>query len=174
VEATVGPDRQVCVVELRHRETGDSWQPIDGRVRATMSAPRERVRYGDELLVEGQWARVPAPGNPGQYDWQAALARKRIHGLLRVRAFDGLVVLRHGRGNLVLDAVFRLRQRWVRLIQEHFEPRDAGLLLALLLGERAEIDEELKDAFIETGTMHLVPTQMGRKYQAAPSGHVTL
>ena len=29
----------------------------------------------------------------------------------------------------------------VRLIQEHFEPRDAGLLLALLLGERAEIDE---------------------------------
>ena len=79
-------------------------------------------------------------------------------GVPNARAFG-----RHGQGNPVLAAVFRLRQRWVRLIQEYFEPQDAGLLLALLLGERAEIDENLKEAFQTTGTIHLVPTQMGRK-----------
>ncbi len=155
-EALLGPDRQVCVVALRHRRTGQGWQPVTGRVRVAIHAPEQRLRYGDEVLVEGEWFKVPAPGNPGQYDWQAALARKRIHGLLRVRSFDGLVVLRHGQGNPVLAAVFRLRARWARLIQEHVEPRDAGLLLALLLGERAEIEEELHEAFRTTGTIHLL------------------
>lgn len=173
-DATIDPDRQVCVVALRHRKTAHGWQPISGRVRATIHAPKQLLRYGDEILVEGQWSAVPGPGNPGQYDWKAALARKRIHGLLRVRPYDGLVVLRQEQGNLMLAAVFRLRQRWVRLIQEHFAPRDAGLLLALLLGERTEIDEDLKEAFIHTGTIHLLPTQMRRKCEAAPASHVTI
>ncbi|OGX29291.1 MAG: DNA internalization-related competence protein ComEC/Rec2 [Omnitrophica WOR_2 bacterium RIFCSPHIGHO2_02_FULL_67_20] len=156
VEARIGPDRQVCVVALRHRKASQDWQPIAGRVRATIHSPRQLVRYGDEVVVEGQWSRVPAPGNPGQYDWQAALARKRIHGLLRVRPFDGVAVLRGRQGNPVLAAVFRLRERWERLIRAHFNARDAGLLLGLLLGQRAEIDEELKEAFVNTGTVHLL------------------
>lgn len=172
-EARVDPDRQVCVVELRHRETTHGWQPIRGWVRATIPTSKERLRYGDELLVEGLWSRVPSPGNPGQYDWNAALARTRIHGLLRVRPFDGLLVLRRGQGNPVLAAVFRLRERWVRLIQAHCSSRDAGLLLALLLGERAEIDEALRQAFIETGTMHPLATQCRGKAQDSSASHVT-
>lgn len=174
VKAMENPERQVCVLELRHwqatqgpstalkvsphhksDDVGLHWQPIQGRVRATVNAPQELLRYGDEVLVEGQWSSVPAPGNPGQYDWKAALKRKHIHGLLRVRPFDGLIVLRQGQGNPVLDAVLRLRQRWERLIQVHFDTRDAGLLLGLVLGQRAQIDEELKEAFQATGTIHL-------------------
>ncbi len=150
------PDRQVCVVALRHQKTAQGWQPICGRLRAAIHSPKQLVGYGDEVLVEGEWSNVPAPSNPGQYDWQAALARQRVHGLLRVRPFDGLVILRHGQGHPVLAAVFRWRARWARLIQEHFEPRDAALLLALLLGERAQIDEGLKEAFQTTGTVHLL------------------
>ncbi len=150
------PARQVCVVRLLHARSDTGWQPMAGRLSVTVQDPREPLAYGDEIIAEGLWSRVPAPGNPGQYDWQAALARKRIHGLLRVRPFDGLVVLRQRQGNPVLAAVFRLRERWVRLIQAYFEPRDAGLLLALLLGERTEIDKELKEAFVNTGTIHLL------------------
>jgi competence protein ComEC len=147
------------VLRLQHVRTTDGWRPVAGRVRVRVHQPRAPVEYGDELLVEGEWSRVPAPGNPGQYDWKAALARKRIHGLLRVRPFDGLVVLRSGQGNPVLAAVFRLRQRWDALIRAHFNARDAGLLLGLLLGQRAEIDEILTDAFIETGTVQSLATQ---------------
>ena len=172
-EAPVDPDRQVCVLALRHRETAHGWQPVDGRVRTTVHSPRELLRHGDEIVVEGQWSRVPAPGNPGQYDWQAALARKRIHGLLRVRPYDGLVVLRRGQGNFILAAVFRLRQRWERLIRAHFSRRDAGLLLGLLLGQRAEIDEDLKEAFTTTGTIHPLATQCRGKTENPSESDVT-
>ncbi len=151
--------RAVGVIRLLHWRGAGGWQPLAGRLRAHVQQPRVALTYGDELLLEGEWSHVPSPGNPGQYDWRAALVRRRIHGLLRVRPYDGLVVLRQGQGNPVLAAVFRLRARWVRLIQEHFKPRDAGLLLALLLGERTEIDEELKEAFTTTGTIHSLATQ---------------
>ena len=149
-------DRQTCVVAVRHVRTAAGWRRRQGRVRATIVQPRTPLRYGDEILVDGTWAQVPAPGNPGQYDWRAALARQRVHGLVQVRPFDGLVVLRHGQGHAVLAAVCRLRRRWARLIRTHFSPRDAGLLLGLLLGQRAKIDDELEDAFRTTGTIHLL------------------
>ena len=153
--------RLTGVLKLQHVRTGDEWRAVNGRVRATfhgrhLTSSWEPLRYGDELLVEGEWSRVPAPGNPGQYDWREALARRRIHGLLRVRSFDGVVVLRHGQGHPVLAAVFRLRRRWERLIRDAFSPRDAGLLVSLLLGQRAALDPQLRKSFVATGTVHLL------------------
>jgi len=150
------PEPQVCVIRLRHVRTTDGWEPLAGQVRAAFHDPRVPLAYGDEVLVEGEWSRVPSSGNPGQYDWRAALARQRIYGLLRVRPFHGLVVLQHDRGTPWVAAAVRLRQRWQRLIQEHFNDRDAGLLVSLLLGQRVALDEDLKDAFVETGTVHLL------------------
>jgi competence protein ComEC len=155
------PERQAFVLSLSHANTRGEWELCRGRVRATIEEIRpltgsDLLRYGDELLVEGEWSRVPSPGNPGQYDWRASLARQHIHGLVRIRPFDGVVILRRGQGPWWIAAVFRLRHRWERLIRESFEPREAGLLLSLLLGQRTQLDERLKDAFVETGTIHLL------------------
>jgi len=150
------PRGQRCVIGLRHARLGGRWRPLQGRLHAQLAAGAFPVSYGDEVVTEGAWSRVPAPGNPGQYDWRAALARKRIHGLLRVRPFDGLVVLREGQGNPALASAFRLRRRWAALIERHFTPPHAGLLLAALLGARTELDEEIEEAFVTTGTIHLL------------------
>ncbi len=144
------PGRAVCVLRLRHvRDATGTWRPLAGRVRAMLvgSDPTREVAYGDEVLVEGE------------YDWRAALARERIHGMLRVRPFDGLVVLAHGRGAPVLAAVFSLRRRWERLIDATFSVRDAGLLRSLLLGERGPLDARLTRAFVDTGTVHVLASE---------------
>src|SRR3989338_8849031 len=106
--------------------------------------------------MEGVWQRVPAPGNPGQYDGRGSLGRSHIHGLFRARPADGIVVVQSHRGHPLLEAVFHLRARWEALIRQTFNERDAGLLVSLLLGQRVALDEELKDAFVETGTIHLL------------------
>ncbi len=147
---------QVCVLLLRHVRTEEGWQPIAGRVRAMFSGPLTPLAYGDEVLVEGDWSRIPVPGNPGQYDWRAALSRQRIHGKLQVKPSHGLLLLGHDRGRPWVAAVSWLRQRWERLIRERFTEQEAGLLLSLLLGQRVALDERLNDAFIETGTIHLL------------------
>jgi len=152
-----GQPSVLCVIDIRHVRVGQRWQRVPGRLRATLHGARcTPLAYGDEVLLEGRWSRVPPPGNPGQYDWRAALARQRIHGLLRVVASDSVVILRERQGVPWYAAACWLRHRWERLIQEAFAPRDAGLLLSLLLGERVALEQQLKDAFTETGTIHLL------------------
>lgn len=149
-------DLETCVLDLRHVEIDGGWRPIAGRVRATIQQPSVPLAYGDEALIEGRWSRVPSPGNPGQYDWRAALARQHIHGLLRIVPAHRVVVLRHRQGRWWLAAIFHLRHRWEQLIQELADPRDVGVLRSLLLGERVALDDTLRQAFVETGTIHLL------------------
>lgn len=152
------PEPEVCVVRLWHvrAEQEVGWQPMAGRVRVSRIDPLVPLLYGDEVVIEGEWSRVPSPGNPGQYDWRASLARQQIHGRVRAKPHHGIVVLRHGQGEPWLAAVFHLRARWERLIRESFTAEESGLLLSLLLGQRGRLEDALNDAFVETGTVHLL------------------
>jgi len=149
-------DIETCILDVRHAEIDGVWRPIAGRVRATIQQPSVPLAYGDEVLVQGRWSRVPSPGNPGQYDWRAALARQHVHGRLRIAPTHRVTVLRHRQGRWWLAAIFRLHHRWEQLIQGLADPRDVGLWRSLLLGERVAMDDALKQAFVETGTIHLL------------------
>lgn len=157
--ATARGARMTCVVALRHVRAPQGWRPLQGRVRASLTPFQPRLEYGDEILLEGMWSGVPPPGNPGQYDWRAALARQRVHGLVRCRPADGLVILGRHRGHPVLAAAFALRARWASLLRSAFSERDAGLLRSFLLGQRVALDERLNAAFVETGTIHSLARQ---------------
>ncbi len=153
------PERQVCVVRARHVGVQGRWQAATGLIRVRLQAPRLALDYGDEVLLDGRWSAVPPPGNPGQFDWRAALARQRIHTLLSVRPFDGVVRVRSHQGHWWLRGVYALRQRVEHLVQTRFTRYHAGLLRSLLLGQRVALEDDLKRAFVQTGTMHVLARQ---------------
>ena len=183
-------DAVVGVIRLLHVRTAQGWRPVTGRLRATFqntgSDPNREhsrlsrlgsdpaLRYGDEVLADGEWSQVPAAGNPGQYDRRSSLARERIHGLLRIRPFHGVATLRRHQAQPWLEAVFRLRRRWEQLIETSSPPLEAGLLRSLLLGERGPLDQRLKDAFVETGTIHLVARELRRNAQDTLASNLTI
>jgi len=150
------PARQACVVHVRHVRTDDGWRAATGLIRARLREPRVKLAYGDEVVLEGRWSAVPSPGNPGQYDWKAALARQRIHALVSVEPYQGVVRLASGQGQPWFGIISALRRRLETAINAHFHEDHAGLLRSFLLGQRVALDEDLKWAFVETGTMHLV------------------
>ncbi len=144
------------VLALRHRRTGGGWQPLRGRARVSVQAPRTAVRTGQRLVLEGRWTRVPARGNPGLYDLRAALGREGIQALVTVRPFDGIAVLPEP-GHWGWPAhLLALRRRWAARIDEAFDARHAALMHSLVLGRRVALEESLRDAFVQTGTMHLL------------------
>ena len=147
---------QTCVLALRHVEEREQWVPRAGRLRLTLEDPRTALHAGDEVLAEGVWRRVAGPGNPGEYDARGALARQRVHGRLRVRRSDGLLVRRAGQGPWWTRAAAHLRRRW-RAALSACPASAQRLLRPLILGEGAgSMPETLQRAFIETGTMHMV------------------
>jgi competence protein ComEC len=147
---------QVAVIRVRHLKVDQRWAEATGLVRARILQPRIPLAYGDEVVLEGELSRVPSPGNPGQFDWAAALSRHHIHALLSVKPHHALARLRAHQGRRWIEAVYGLRHRLEQLIDGTFAPEHAGLLRSFLLGQRTNLDERLKRAFVETGTIHLL------------------
>ena len=147
---------QRTVVHASHLRLQGDWRCATGLVRVRLRTPRHALQYGDEVLLEGMLSRIPSPGNPGQFDARATLARQGVHAGMAVEPFDGMVRLRRHRGHPVIGTIIRFRHRLERSLREHLDHPHAELLRALLLGQRVALEPRLKRAFVETGTMHLV------------------
>jgi competence protein ComEC len=150
------PEKQVAVLEVAQVRLDGRWRNASGLIRARIPNRAEKISYADELLLEGMLFRPSSCGNPGQYDWKASLARQKIYSILSAPSSSKPVVLSHSAGQLPIKGIIVLRKKLQSIIDRNFDISHAGLLKSLLLGERASLDENLKQAFVETGTMHLL------------------
>ena len=53
-------------------------------------------------------------------------------------------------------AIFNVKQKLHQLTYQHLKPKQAALLSAILLGQRAALSQNIKDSFIQTGTIHIL------------------
>ncbi len=150
------------------------WVRSAARLKLILLDSAVAAAYGDELLIEAAWLRVPAPGNPGQYDQRQALARKHIHGMVRVKPSDTVVILRHDQGLVGGKWLFKWRHRLEQVIGNVFEKREAALLRSFLLGERTDLEDSLEKAFVETGTMHTLARECTKLHRDSITSHATI
>ncbi|HTL69751.1 MAG TPA: DNA internalization-related competence protein ComEC/Rec2 [Candidatus Eisenbacteria bacterium] len=128
---------------------------VRGRVRAYLSSPPSPLAYGDEIVLRGRLELPEGARNPGGFDPRAWL---RLDGV-RAVVYGGKApprVLRHRRGNPAQAAAFGIKRRLSASLDAAFAPREAAFLQALFLGERSGIDEDFKDLFVRTGTLHIL------------------
>jgi competence protein ComEC len=146
-------------VALRAVQRNGQWVPATGTILVFVDDAREvaPLRYGD-LIHFSAVLRVPAPmRNPGAFDWRAWLERQGIHFTATIRRGDAVEVEAHDRGNPVMaTAVWlsRYLERSLRLGLED-EPKLAGALAGMVIGERSEIPTETYKDFQRTGVFHV-------------------
>jgi competence protein ComEC len=146
-------------LEVRAVQRSGQWVPATGTVLVFVSDAREvaPLRYGDLIQFSGV-LRVPeAVRNPGAFDWRGWLERRGVHFTATIRKDDSLEVEAHNRGNPVIALSLRLSrylERSLRLGLED-EPKLAGALVGMVIGERSEIPTETYKDFQRTGVFHV-------------------
>ena len=131
-------------------------QPVSGKVQVFLSQPEAIPQRGETVRLYGQ-LKLPRPQvNPGVFHYGRYLATQHIHALFvaygaksltflqRPPTFWGVRLLDHWRT--------KLRERIRVLFVGDHEP----LYRALILGERKELSGQMRDAFMNTGTIHLL------------------
>ncbi len=137
------------ILILRAEEAGE--RKVNGLVKATVYKPFKSYDYGDRLLLKGKLYR---PYNFGEFDYKKYLATQRIHCLFSGKGKDVEVLSEHR--NLLFSPLFYLRGVLSGIIDKNLSSREASLLKAILLGERFNISPQLKELFINTGTIHIL------------------
>ena len=152
-------ERRKFELEVEAVRRAVDWEPATGRVFVFVSEARpvEPLRYGDRVEFSAI-LRVPPPlRNPGTFDWRAWLERKGIYFIATIRKSDAVTVLEQDRGNPLIAASINMRARFERALRLGLEdePKLAGVLAGMVIGNRSEIPPETYADFQRTGVFHV-------------------
>ena len=119
---------------------------------------------GDTVLVSSDWATVQNSGNPHSFNYARFLQRRGTHFQQFLGADEAVLV-----GRAVASQkgwIDRLHDGSIATLRHYVKDAAAlGILEAMILGYEADFDPELRQAYAETGVIHIV---------AISGGHVAM
>ncbi len=159
--AISAPDQRPdhALVTLRASEVGlpHGTVRVRGKVLLRLRTSFCPIRYGDLLEVEGVLMLPPAQRNPGGFDYREYLRAQGIHAILRCRDLESVHFLGSGSASWLLRSlVYPVRERIVWTVERSFGGDQRAFLKGLLVGARGEIRPELRQAFANTGVVHVL------------------
>ncbi len=134
-------------------ETGE-WRPAEGRLltyqRGTLP------KQGDTLLLRCRINRITSPPNPLAFDYARYMGNRGIFHQAFVRLDEKLLYPFRGRPGIRRQAE-QLRHRCLRILNRHLSNPDAFAVgAALVLGYREALEDELRDAYAQSGAIHIL------------------
>lgn len=112
----------------------------------------DNVRHGNLVQVSGVFSVFERAANPGEFDAFSYYESRGIGG--RVSAESLLIC--DSRCDVFSDALYTLRQSAAEQLFARMDEEDAGLLCAMILGEKAYLPEEEKELYRRTGIGHML------------------
>ena len=149
-------EMSACVVAVEAIRDGSRWRPATGRAAVVMEGPTPDAQPGSRLRVFGRGHRPGPALNPGEPDFRLKARDDRRLSVIRVRGVSSLRVMPAGAWWPTTAAVEWVRRHGVEALRSHLSPARAPLAAALLLGERGGLCRDEADAFLVTGTVHVL------------------
>jgi len=134
------------------------WARIDGTVRVWVGEPVLDLKPGDNIQAFCRLDKFDPPTNPGQFDTAAYLERRNILVGVSIESRDGIKILQSPPAGSLVKLKTRIRQAATSALVGDLPQDDTrrGLLEALLLGYRRDIDSDTYRAFRKTGLLHFI------------------
>lgn len=151
-------ERSVLVINCRQLRDGEQWLDVTGGARVDVSGLASELQVGDEVELLGRLSLPDGPRNVGEFDFAEFLRKQGIHAVLRCRSLESVRFLKRP-DELVAKSRRQLvaaREHCEQLLRDKLSPNTASIALALLLGSRGRMTSQQREAFVESGTMHVL------------------
>lgn len=154
VEGEVG--RLRVLLDLRAIWLQEREVEVAGRARLTLFRPEVVPGYGDRIRGLFTLRRPRGYLNPGGFNYPLYLRTMDVS--LEGWAGEGDALERRGsgEGSMLHGWAYTLRDRMIRAVSQLLPPDQAALLVAITLGERSGIPQRINEAFLGSGTYHIV------------------
>lgn len=139
----------------------DSLQNMSGNLliylkKDTAIYSTSALQYGDLVIVNTKIRAIESPKNPYATDFQQYWHFQNIH-------FQGFIdstaikVVAHNHGNPIIALAQRYQQYFISILKQHLgEGKEWIVGSALLLGSKEAISDDIRNAYIESGAMHIL------------------
>lgn len=112
-----------------------------------------KLEYGDEIILKTTYESPNIARNQGGFDYSQYLKTKNITGNINVEEFR---VIRENKNNIVSTVVNNLRNYLIKNVNEILPEEETGLCIALLLGEKSMLTEDIQESFRNSSLSHML------------------
>ena len=117
---------------------------------------KEEIEFGKKIEMQGTLEPFPFQRNPGEFDYGKYLALNDIQGIVTVKGLDNVRVIGEANGNSFQAWTYSAQKALYHPIDRLHSPRHAGFLKGIIFGYRADIPADVKQSFMDTGTIHIL------------------
>ena len=115
-----------------------------------------KLKYGDNLLVKATFAAFDEPAAGDDFNYKAYMALKHVHFRTYLRN-DDWQLQEASQSFSLFGFLSQFRDQLIAQFEKHgFGGRDLGVVSALILGDKQYLDKDIKKAFAETGSLHVL------------------
>lgn len=125
------------------------WNP---NMKIKCNIVENELSLGEQVTLRGNYALYQKATNPGQFDAYAYYARKGVVG----RLSKVVLVWKRGEKWWLRETLRQFRERISDRIHLVFPEKEAGVLDAIVLGEKNQVDQELKKTYQRNGILHIL------------------
>lgn len=128
----------------------------EGKTKILLSVGLEdNYAYGDEINFTGT---LKKPENfmtdtGKEFDYVNYL---RKDGIFYVMSYPGVEIISSSNGNFIKSILFKVKGKFLEKINFVIPSPENLLMGGLILGEKSAFDEDLRQSFIDTGTIHII------------------
>ncbi len=111
-----------------------------------------KLHIGMKITARGEFNRFRTAHNRGQFDLSRHYAVKGYH----YAVYDGRVLSCTVGYNRIADGLYRIKERTEAVYEHYLDGTDQGVLEALTLADKGDLDKDLKDRYSDAGIAHIL------------------
>lgn len=161
-EPNVKGDLVRFTATITHSTNNGKPQPVSGTLLVTIKDEiAKNLFYGEELIMPANYSPVDPPFNPGEFNYKQYLANKNIFYQLFLYPKQ-YSVIKAGYGNPLIAYALQTRQILVKKLYNNMHDSTAiAVASTLILGYKADLSNDLLQAYSKTGTIHILSVSGG-------------
>lgn len=142
---------QQFIVQLDQLILGEKTTPTNAKILVNLYDASYHV--DDQLLFNGTVSPLKNKGNPGEFDARYYYQYKGIIGTIALSNHECVKI---GETQSINGFFTRWRNALSKSMEQHLDGVFLGVAKALLLGDKADLDQETMRIFSNTGSMHVL------------------
>lgn len=106
-----------------------------------------QYQKGDILKIEGEYEKINSYKNKGVFNYETYLKKDNIYGKIKAKK----ITLKQKTKNKI-----RISQKIKEKFKQNFEKKTANYFITIILGDKSELDKQIKENFQNGGISHLL------------------
>jgi competence protein ComEC len=146
--------RASFILKVEKLKINEEWVKARGKVLVRVFK-KDDFTYGDRLFLSGNLYR-PFSFSKGEFNYRDYLRHQGVYFILSVKKGNIVKQLDKNVGNPLKSFAFRIRHKMKDAIVKNLSPFSAGILNAVILGERQNLPAYVRNVLVKSGTVHII------------------